>query len=91
MAGYHTTPASLHGEVHGQRSLVGTWGCKELDTTEPLTFTTFMMIHGCQGLGREKWTGVTQRASRAVKPLRVMMDMCHHTRLQAQRMYSTTV
>ena len=28
------TPVFLPGESHGQRSLVGPWGCKELDTTE---------------------------------------------------------
>ena len=34
------TPVFLHGEFHGERSLVGysPWGCKELDTTELLTF-----------------------------------------------------
>ena len=35
------TPVFLPGEFHGQRSLVGyrPWGCKELDTTEQLTFS----------------------------------------------------
>ena len=28
------TPVFLPGESHGQRSLVGPWGRKELDTTE---------------------------------------------------------
>ena len=37
------TPVFLLGEVHGQRSLAGysPWGCKELDTTEPLTLSLF--------------------------------------------------
>ena len=36
-----TTPVLLPGKSHGQRSLVGysSWGPKELDTTERLTFT----------------------------------------------------
>ena len=35
------TPLFWPGEFHGQRSLVGNspWGCKELDTTERLTFS----------------------------------------------------
>ena len=35
------TPIFLPGELHGQRSLAGysLWGCKELDTTEQLTFS----------------------------------------------------
>ena len=35
------TPVFLPGESHGQRRLVGysPWGCKELDTTEQLTFS----------------------------------------------------
>ena len=35
----HPTPGVLPGEVHGQRSLVGStsWGRSELNTTEPLT------------------------------------------------------
>ena len=34
-----TTPVSLPGKSHGQRSLVGfsPWGCKESDTTERLS------------------------------------------------------
>ena len=28
------TPVFLPGEFHGQRNLVGLWGCKELDMTE---------------------------------------------------------
>ena len=33
----------VHGEFHGQRSLVGysPWGCKELDMTEQLTHFLF--------------------------------------------------
>ena len=53
------------------------------------TFTPFMMIHGCQRLGREKWTGGTQRTFRAAKLLCMMMDTCHCTCLQTQRMHST--
>ena len=39
---WQPTPAFLPGESHGQRSLVGysPWGCKELDTTERLHFTS---------------------------------------------------
>ena len=35
------TPVFLPGETHGQRSLVGysSWGHKELDTTERITFS----------------------------------------------------
>ena len=38
-----STPVSLAGEVHGQRSLVGCspWGRKESDTTEQLTHIVF--------------------------------------------------
>ena len=34
------SPVFLHGESHGQRSLVdyNPWGCKESDTTERLTY-----------------------------------------------------
>ena len=37
---WHPTPVLLHGESHGQRSLVGCspWGCWESDTTERLHF-----------------------------------------------------
>ena len=36
-------PVFLPGEFHGQRRLAGysPWGCKELDTTEPLTLTNY--------------------------------------------------
>ena len=36
---WQPTPAFLPGESHGQRSLAGysPWGCKESDTTEPLS------------------------------------------------------
>ena len=39
--GVQPAPVFLPGESHGQRSLVGysPWGCKELDTTEQLTFS----------------------------------------------------
>ena len=39
-----TTPVSLPGKSHGQRSLVGCspWGHKELGTTEPLTDSEWM-------------------------------------------------
>ena len=38
--GYPGTPVLLPGKSHGQRSLVGysSWGLKELDTTEGLTY-----------------------------------------------------
>ena len=41
--GMATTPVFLPGESHGQRSLAGysPRGCKESDTTEPLTLTLF--------------------------------------------------
>ena len=37
---WQPTLVFLPGEFHGQRSLAGysPWGCKESDTTEPLTF-----------------------------------------------------
>jgi len=39
---WQPTPVLLPGKFHGQRSLVGysPWGHKELDTTEPLHFTS---------------------------------------------------
>ena len=39
------TPVFLPGKFHGQRSLVGysPWGPKELDTTEQLTLSLFIM------------------------------------------------
>ena len=39
---WQPTPVFLPGESHGRRSLVGysPWGCKELDTTERLHFTS---------------------------------------------------
>ena len=42
---WQPTPVFLHGESHGQRSLVGysPWGCKELDTTEH-THTICLLI-----------------------------------------------
>ena len=33
------TPVFLPGESHGQRSLAGPWGPKELDVTEGLTLS----------------------------------------------------
>ena len=42
------TAGFLPGESHGWRSLVGSkraWGCKESDTTEPLTLTYNLSIH----------------------------------------------
>ena len=40
------TPACLPGESHGQRSLAGysSWGCKELDMTERLSFSLFIVL-----------------------------------------------
>ena len=35
---WQSTPVLLPGKSHGQRSLVGSWGCKESDTTERLHF-----------------------------------------------------
>ena len=46
-------PVLLPGKSHGQKSLVGhgsPWGCKELDTTEQLHFTHFILYHW-----RRKW------------------------------------
>ena len=42
-----STPVSLSGKSHGQRSLVGCspWGRKELGTTERLTLTYFLTHH----------------------------------------------
>ena len=39
---WQPTPVFLPGKSHGQRSLTGysSWGCKELDTTERLHFTS---------------------------------------------------
>ena len=41
---WQPTPVFLPGEFHRQRSLMGysPWGCKEPDTTEPLTFSLFV-------------------------------------------------
>ena len=40
---WQPTPVLLLGESHGQRSLAGysSWGLKEKDTTEQLTFPFF--------------------------------------------------
>ena len=40
---WQPTPVLLPGEFHGQRNLAGysQQGCKELDTTEQLTFSLF--------------------------------------------------
>ena len=45
------TPVLLLGKFHGQRSLVSysPWGCKELDTTERLHFTS-LQAEGRQDL-----------------------------------------
>ena len=42
---WQPSPIFLPGEFHGQRSLVGyrPWGCKELDTTEWLTLSLFII------------------------------------------------
>ena len=39
---WQPTPVFLPGKFHGQRRLVGysLWGCKELDMTEQLHFTS---------------------------------------------------
>ena len=44
--------STLPGQSHGRRSLVGysPWGCKELDTTEWLHFTHFILYQW-----RRKW------------------------------------
>ena len=41
---WQPTPVSSPGKIHGQRSLVGysPWGCKELDTTEQITFLLYL-------------------------------------------------
>ena len=43
------TPVFLPAEFYGQRRLVGytPWGCKDLDTTEPLTLYTFYSFYHC--------------------------------------------
>ena len=53
---WHPTPVLLPGEFHRQRSLVGCspWGCKESDTTEPLSMAQWP---------REGSAGPPQRAS----------------------------
>ena len=40
---WQPTPVFLPGKFHGQESLVGysPWGCKELDTTEQLSTSTY--------------------------------------------------
>ena len=53
------TPVFWPGEFHGQRSLVGysPWGCKESDTTEWLSLSTFFMIqlsHLYKTIGKTK-------------------------------------
>ena len=49
---WRPTPVLLPGESHGRRSLVGCspWGFKELDTTEWLHFTHFILAYW-----RRKW------------------------------------
>ena len=46
--GMATHSSILLGESHGQRSLVGysPWGCKELDTTERLICTHYIILIG---------------------------------------------
>ena len=46
---WQPTPASLPGDLHGQRSLTGysPWGHKELDTTEQLTLSLSWMEAVC--------------------------------------------
>ena len=43
------TPVFLPGKSHGWRSLVGysPWGCKELDTTKRLHFTSSNLQNSC--------------------------------------------
>ena len=52
---WQPTPVFLPGESHGQRSLVGysPLGCKESDTTEPLSLSSFF-------LSNRKSTGLLQ-------------------------------
>ena len=49
---WQPSPVHLPGKSHGWRSLVGysPWVCKELDTTERLLFTHFILFHW-----RRKW------------------------------------
>ena len=44
------------GKSHGQRSLAGysPWGCKELDVTEQLLFTSLLSI--VRDLRKNQWT-----------------------------------
>ena len=50
------TPVFLPGELHGQRNLGGycPWGCKELDKTEQLTHTQWL-IYWVSFWCRAKW------------------------------------
>ena len=58
------TPVFLPGQFHGQRSLAGysPWGCKELDTTEGLTFTLCETEDGIQGIFHHQAKGGTYYA-----------------------------
>ena len=49
---WQPTPVFLPGKSHGQRSLVrySPWGWKELDTTEQLTLSLFLNVHGSYAL-----------------------------------------
>ena len=49
---WQPTPVFLPGKSHGQRSLVrySPWGRKELDTTEQLTLSLFLNVHGSYAL-----------------------------------------
>ena len=48
---WQTTPVFLSGNFHGQRSLVGPWGCKESDMAEQWsTHSTRQEVKETQGL-----------------------------------------
>ena len=53
---WQPTPVLLPGKSHGSRSLVGysPWGCKELDTTERLHFTSLALQRSCSFLQRSQ-------------------------------------
>ena len=87
------TPVLLLGKFHGQRSLVSysPWGCKELDTTERLHFTShstrmsFQVICVCLVFALLKWLEECLKHRRPQKVSAVLSwtDICWHLRLSS--------
>ena len=67
---WQPTPVFLPGESHGQRSLAGysPWGHRESDTTDPLTFSLFiLLVEGAAECLRQEPTVFSPAASWGLK------------------------